>query len=516
MHHCLLIHELACHICSEIRNMGAQKSLAALAQTCLSLSEPALDALWYELHDIVPLVQCMPRDLWMVSYSANRRRSNLVRSYPSIHSHRGSPCTKRLQRSILPTDWERFTHHARRVRIFIFEYASGVGNVFQALSLGTMEELLLPNLRELKWALSRDEAAVFPCIHLFLGPHITRLHMPLHWNMDIQLSLFRILSVRYPSLTHFHLLEDSKFEHSSLHLDTISQVVCGWNRLRQLTVCQLSTEALYHVALLPTLEVLALAKVTGDIPVPFSRSSTAGFFPCLQELTVVCELVSFAIGLVKAMSSSPLTSVTIVSETAMTSGYQDVINVLRDCCSFSLLKSVYIGEDGEDEPVTRSVDLRPLFAFSNLTDVALYSYASLGLDDNSLKEIAQAWSHITCLEIDGGGVDEQPRVTLSGLVPLAQYCLRLQKLTIRLDARSVPPPTTESSGVTHRSLKALWVLDSPITEPARVAAFIDDIFPDARVSFSQWSNNDTKEKWHEVCRILLVRSRDGIVAANEA
>jgi hypothetical protein len=63
MHCCLLIPEIACLICTQFEDVDAKKSLAALAQTCLALREPALDALWYELDDLLPLVKCMPHDL---------------------------------------------------------------------------------------------------------------------------------------------------------------------------------------------------------------------------------------------------------------------------------------------------------------------------------------------------------------------------------------------------------------------------------------------------------------------
>jgi hypothetical protein len=64
MHRCILIPEIVHLICAELGNVCARKSLAGLAQTCLWFREPALDALWYQLHDLSPLFKCMPPDLW--------------------------------------------------------------------------------------------------------------------------------------------------------------------------------------------------------------------------------------------------------------------------------------------------------------------------------------------------------------------------------------------------------------------------------------------------------------------
>jgi len=39
-------------------------SLAALARTSRTFSEPALNAIWCGLATIIPLLRCMPSDLW--------------------------------------------------------------------------------------------------------------------------------------------------------------------------------------------------------------------------------------------------------------------------------------------------------------------------------------------------------------------------------------------------------------------------------------------------------------------
>jgi hypothetical protein len=78
MHRCLLIPEIVSLFCTELGNVGAKRSLAAFAQTRLAFSEPALDALWYELHSLIPLVQCMPCDLWKLD------QEKLVNLFSSI------------------------------------------------------------------------------------------------------------------------------------------------------------------------------------------------------------------------------------------------------------------------------------------------------------------------------------------------------------------------------------------------------------------------------------------------
>jgi hypothetical protein len=78
MHRCFLISEITHVICTELSNVWAREPLARLARTCQALREPALDALWYELHGLIPLVKCMPKDLWMESDEYERPLVRLI------------------------------------------------------------------------------------------------------------------------------------------------------------------------------------------------------------------------------------------------------------------------------------------------------------------------------------------------------------------------------------------------------------------------------------------------------
>ncbi|KAF8837693.1 hypothetical protein BDN67DRAFT_972615 [Paxillus ammoniavirescens] len=45
------------------------REIARLAQTCKTLSEPALDILWKIQHSLAPLVMCLPQDAWYLTFS---------------------------------------------------------------------------------------------------------------------------------------------------------------------------------------------------------------------------------------------------------------------------------------------------------------------------------------------------------------------------------------------------------------------------------------------------------------
>jgi len=92
MHACLSIPEILAIICNQLApndDLDCMKyqdraSLAALARTSHIFSESALNALWYDLPDVVPLLLCMPSDL-LEEREMPRGYKQLVR--PNTLSH---------------------------------------------------------------------------------------------------------------------------------------------------------------------------------------------------------------------------------------------------------------------------------------------------------------------------------------------------------------------------------------------------------------------------------------------
>ena len=65
---------------------SGKRTLAALARTCRTLSDPTLDALWMRLDSLDPLIKVLPRRMW-----ARKRYPFIVRTSmifaSSLHSH---------------------------------------------------------------------------------------------------------------------------------------------------------------------------------------------------------------------------------------------------------------------------------------------------------------------------------------------------------------------------------------------------------------------------------------------
>ena len=73
MHHMLQIEEILLNIfghCRLPRRESATSDLPALARTCRTFKEPALNVLWESLDDPSPLAQCLPESShsWHIFY----------------------------------------------------------------------------------------------------------------------------------------------------------------------------------------------------------------------------------------------------------------------------------------------------------------------------------------------------------------------------------------------------------------------------------------------------------------
>ena len=93
IHRALLVSEILCLIFDFIRLFdespesehkwdrdSGKRTLASLARTCRTLSEPALDALWMRLDNLDPLIKVLPRRMW-----AKKHYPFVVRPVYSLH-----------------------------------------------------------------------------------------------------------------------------------------------------------------------------------------------------------------------------------------------------------------------------------------------------------------------------------------------------------------------------------------------------------------------------------------------
>ncbi|KAI0720573.1 hypothetical protein C8T65DRAFT_633583 [Cerioporus squamosus] len=139
-------------------------------------------------------------------------------------------------------------------------------------------------------------------------------------------------------------------------------------------------------------------------------------------------------------------------------------------------------------------------------DIAVY--------DELVREMSEAWPNIRTLHLlTIPGSDWE--VSLPGLLPLVYRCPFLTELCVNVDASNValPFPILEirpAFGSQH-ALQVLSVEYGRVTDPAFVAGFLADCFPQCHRVYSEWSPavadanpywNYHKAMWDEVRRLI--------------
>ncbi|KAJ6480410.1 hypothetical protein C8R45DRAFT_1216121 [Mycena sanguinolenta] len=445
-------------------------TLAALATTCKGFSDPALDLLWMYQDSLSPLLRCFPVDIW------------------------DEDDDETLSRPIVPSDWERPLRYSRRVRSFQYddrdfsphspELLETLGFCFPAAG-----EHLFPNIEYLEWFAS--DPSMFAHFRLLLGPRLTSLTLGLCAS-PVHLSLLPSLPIQCPLLTEVDITFSDDMEQSD-GFQSLMFLVQGLRRLTALTVPCLDDAAMDRLARLPVVQSLTL---TNQSTMTITPSAFSDFhFPCLRTLvaTSTVEALCAIIPLIKyapiddliaifpkSTSSHMIAHLYAALATATMSDGPP--SCLRLNCVRSLEETL-IGPPSVTFAI-HSTQLRSLFHFQFLTFVELSAPAGFDLDDATVADMALAWPHLQTLELRASNYAHvKPRVTLGGLLPLAQYCLKLRSLQMTFDASMVPEWETlktsakKKKRVRQEYFQTLHVAQSPVEKPFAVAAFLSSVFP---------------------------------------
>lgn len=130
--------------------------------------------------------------------------------------------------------------------------------------------------------------------------------------------------------------------------------------------------------------------------------------------------------------------------------------------------------------------------------------------------MANAWPKLTHLWLDPAGQWPIPsRITLEGLLPLAEKCTELCTLGISMNTTvSIPRngvAVRPGKGRVNYQLKALMVGNSHITSPNDIAVFLSDIFPNLK-RIDSWLECTREEeihrdRWNEVAKLIQYFTR---------
>ncbi|KAJ7469577.1 hypothetical protein FB451DRAFT_1255036 [Mycena latifolia] len=485
MHRCLTILEIVEMICSNLEptSSPAHKALAVLARTSPVFSGPALDVLWKTQTSLVPLLRCMPPDLFEISPSTD-------------HWNRAW----RLARPILATDWERSRIYASRVKSFVFSYWSlrGMKDIMPVLGLSVPGGSLFPNLTKLRWTPS--VSVEFTQIHIFITPRLTSISFSCSFS-HTNLSLLSTLATTCPRLSRISV----PFHPNLTQADrATSPFICALPCIKSLTMGRPDMLALEHLGRLPTLTSLTLLSVS-SLSAPSLKPYPT--FNHLRDLSVTADAIHLATTFLAMCSGPPLTSL-YVSFAACASGAQTeaLYNTVKKCCSHTSLTTLTLENDLTDSPADGQAGLvitgnflHILSCFTNLTSLSITSAIGFDLDDATIASLAPAWPQMQQFKLNTSVSSTRPqgRLTLQCLSSLAELWPRLETLQLHFDARRIPESQSGRAPPMQRSLTSLDVTCSKLSTSAPVARFVSGIFPNL-VSITTYREEDDNEDPDEV------------------
>ncbi|KAF7986685.1 hypothetical protein HWV62_20194 [Athelia sp. TMB] len=441
-------------VCEELATDKAgthgYSALARLARTCRWMYEPSMDALWYNLNDISPLLWCFPQDVW----DGSKEREHCGGS------------------------WFRFEAETAK------EGPNLLGQIYCALDAAKPRDCLLPNLRRLHW----QDNEHLSYIHIFLSPSISNLSivLPLRPTIADQSVLLALYSS--PNITRFRLSVEARIRrmHPKDFPDishALKDFVSSWTQLRVLDIpdTHFNTASLVHVARLPNLDDIS-ARLGQDIDFSCLK---APIFPALRRLNVFCDGVATCQALLMTSQTWALRTLEVMLGTGYLDSEQSIESFfisLQSQLSHDALR--YIGLYNDDAPDASNyhllplATLAPLFSFTSLYILQISTPHSFDLTNEDLRKIAEAWAHLELLCLGNAGWGAPSKVTPLGLATLFNKCPRLRALSIAIDASIIDIPLDAIAAMKpNTSLIQLNMQDSRIGDEQMMATYMFHLVP---------------------------------------
>ncbi|KAF8555323.1 hypothetical protein OG21DRAFT_1507854 [Imleria badia] len=495
MHHALQIPEILLNICGHCHLPSWHRDtpdLPALARTCRTFKEPALDVLWEALVDPSPLAKCLPE----ASY------------YSQIHIL--IPERWSFSRPLTQIEWGILRSYTRRIRsIWSNEDRLDWQSVNTFLNPPATEPLF-PNLRHLC-------AAPLTAIGI---KHLWCMPFPSLISLSVGAQEEKDLCQLQGSLESF-----SKFSPNLRRLSIslphrtgimfgnfVSSNICRWRDLHTVdcSLVALDVDALVHLSRMPALTLLNCIPSASLPP-----SGSPLFFSNLRHMTLSSEFLDAISRLLSWIRLPAIVNFSALIQnrpskqafSSLASVQTSVINHAIQELRFKERFGVYNGEDAE--PVLGFEDLQPFMVFGNLHHIDLDLSWGVDLADSELLTLASAWPHLEHLVINvKWGWNTPGGITPNGLLQLLWTCRSLSDIALAIDTRGYTEfrASPASLGLTLPPMFCIDVLDSFI-EQESVPAIADFLaYFASRSEFellayqSRWftgERTDHEDRWYD-------------------
>lgn len=455
-------------ICKEIDTFSVHRgrTLSALARSCRSFKDPALGTLWHSLSTLDPLFSCLPEDLWSPHGKNELVCSNIRLSTALIPLK----LSQMLQRPIKDSDLIKFKTNAKRVRNI--ELGSGYLRHGSAVDASSTQILTLSlagsfyNLQKLRVELNPKS---LPWVTLLLGKKITDLRVVITSAAIPVIAFFPVISAKATSVRELTIDSDLIWQENTT--EVFSDHVCTWKNLRTLSIRELDTRAVVHLASMTSLTSLTFCvnqAMTLDPP-PLT-------FQHVSRLHVIITDAKAWAAFIHSASFPCLDNLSMGASSTTSSRYLDIIYPALETLLQSPLAQLGFRYESAAQPRPPKEDLHTLFSFRHLLVVSLY--LAIDLDDSLLQAVSVAWPKLISLVLHVLG-DPPPLVTVMGIIRLSQNCRNLRTLGIAINGDVLPSLVTVTQAIRapNRNLRCLGLFNSWMSKPAELAVILSLVFP---------------------------------------
>jgi hypothetical protein len=283
--------------------------------------------------------------------------------------------------------------------------------------------------------------------------------------------------------------------------DAICEAVCGWRDLIHLTTGVLNTQALAHLASLPSLKSLHF--MSYDFVDDLRPKPIPAFISELEDMSISATSLSHLTRCLKNVPSLSCRSVELRIDRGDSEVPYDPVDITDLIVSFSKCFSPALEQlDAEfgfdyvafsedvlaDSRFAFGFDvIAPLLPFSRLTRLDLRWFCTSHVDDDALKDMVQSWPQLDTFSFGTGAPWlVPPSLTFIGLVHLIQHCRHLRRIEMLfhafpIDTNSEPFSIT----IPNQNIDFFYVGVSPIDDAMAVACQLHALMPNLAV-VSRW------------------------------
>jgi len=474
--------------------------LAALARTCKTVSDPALNELWHSQECISHLLLLSDAVEELIVKEVSRWERGVLPNARGGVS--GDSRILRLKREPQPSDWDVVRKYSQRIRIISLSWDGSChtdASVVHEVDADLCQALLraqkaspifsnLTRLNSLTCGLGLPIIRDYPSV--FLPSTLSQFSFSCN-QLDDHRSMFEHLT---SVCRQIMAVEFSTSRHSVISSEDIRTFLASSLLLRSFT-CRAQSSNLHPALLLVALALPAIVEVYVNVASPLPPFEQPSVLPSnVRKLSLCMDTIEEFLLIVQNLSLPRLEEVSLIF-IGSSQGVEEPLDSLLFFLARSLKLTIityyssdvdYGLESSRPRPVIHHSVLRPLLKLSSLQTLSFSVHWVWELDDALLLEVAQAWSGLRSLRLHTNLSWEPTRLTFKGLGYLSQYCPKLQYLCASIDASVLPedvptpkqqkPSSFTPEGTLHLDIATGSSYPDHIP-PASLADYIKRLFP---------------------------------------